>query len=271
VRVLTASRASRSPPAALRALCERSRRRGPVRTRDRSIGAPATHRLLDSGRNFLFAPIAIWLSWRLHLARAIGDWRRTHGARIATWLAAIGEIEALDSLAAYAFERPDDPFPEITPDAEPLFVAEGLAHPLLPADACVRNDVHLGDSVRVLIVSGSNMSGKSTLLARDRRERGARARGGARLRARAPLSVLSIGASIRVGDSLLEGSSRFQAEIDRLKRIVDLATAGPTLFPARRDPARDQLARSPYRRGGSRAHAPRARRHRTRDHATTSR
>jgi MutS domain V len=186
--------------------------------------------LLDSARNFLFAPIALWLSWRLHLARSIDLWRCTHGAQVASWIAAVGEVEALSSLAAYAFECPEDRFPEMAAADRPVFEAEGLAHPLLPEATAVRNDVHLGGSTRVLVVSGSNMSGKSTLL---------RAVGtnavlglmGAPVRARRlRLSVTSIGASIRVTDSLLEGSSRFHAELTRLKQIVDLAAARPLLF-----------------------------------------
>ncbi|MEO1173825.1 MAG: hypothetical protein AAFX94_17515 [Myxococcota bacterium] len=109
--------------------------------------------------------------------------------------------------------------------------AEALGHPLLPADAVVKNDVELGDSPRVLLVSGSNMSGKSTML-RTIGLNAALALAGAPVRARnLSLSPLSIGASLRTQDSLLGGKSRFYAEIVRLKQVLDLAHGDvPALF-----------------------------------------
>jgi DNA mismatch repair ATPase MutS len=136
--------------------------------------------------------------------------------------------EALCALAGYTYERPDDPFPEIADDG-PLFEADGLAHPLLSAASAIRNDVRLGGEhgPRLLLVSGSNMSGKSTLL----RAIGVNvvlALAGAPVRAiRLRLSPLCIGASLRTQDSLQEGVSRFYAEILRLKQIVDIAERGP--------------------------------------------
>src|SRR5581483_8341239 len=159
--------------------------------------------LLDSARNFMFAPIALWLSWRLHLARWIGEWRRRHGPRIADWIAALGEVEALVSLAAYAWERPEDVFPDVADGGPLAFAASGLGHPLLPAASCVRNDASLVAPVRALMVSGSNMSGKSTLL-RAVGTNAILAFAGAPVRAeRLRLAPCAIGAVLRVNDSLL--------------------------------------------------------------------
>ncbi|HZR81284.1 MAG TPA: DNA mismatch repair protein MutS [Candidatus Binatia bacterium] len=186
--------------------------------------------LLDSARNFMFAPIALWLSWRLHLARWIGEWRRRHGPRIADWIAALGEVEALVSLAAYAWERPEDVFPDVADGGPLAFAASGLGHPLLPAASCVRNDVSLVAPVRALMVSGSNMSGKSTLL-RAVGTNAILAFAGAPVRAeRLRLAPCAIGAVLRVNDSLLDGTSRFHAELLHLRRILDLAAHGPVLF-----------------------------------------
>jgi hypothetical protein len=189
--------------------------------------------LNDSGRNLLFMPVALLLNWQVQLAAAIDRWRARHGGSIGRWIDALAELEALGSLAGWAFEHPDDPFPEVVEcaDAGPLLDAEGLGHPLLLEARCVRNDVRLGRELRALVVSGSNMSGKSTLL----RAVGLNvvlALAGAPVRARRMrLSPLAIGASIRVADSLLDGRSRFQAEILRLKQITDLAHgAAPLLF-----------------------------------------
>jgi DNA mismatch repair ATPase MutS len=141
------------------------------------------------------------------------------------WLVAMGEAEALSSLAGYAFEHPADPFPELH-EGGPCFDAQQLGHPLIPESRAVRNDVAIGGDLRVIVVSGSNMSGKSTLL-RTVGINAVLAQMGAPVRARGlKLSPLAVGASIRLNDSLREGVSRFYAEILRLRQILDL-TAGP--------------------------------------------
>jgi hypothetical protein len=162
-----------------------------------------------------------WLS--LH------SWLSRHGPELAKSLAALGELEALQALAAYAFENPADPFPEVCDDG-PCFDAVGLGHPLLPADRCVRNDIRLDDRLRVLIVSGSNMSGKSTLL-RSVGANGVLALAGGPVRAhRLRLSQMTAGATLRLQDSLLEGRSRFYAEVTRVRQLLDLSQTRPLLF-----------------------------------------
>jgi hypothetical protein len=186
---------------------------------------------LDARRNQLFAPVAAILLWTTRHAAAIDAWRARSGPAIAGWLAVVGEFEALCSLASYARENPADPFPEVAPGAS-CFEGEGLGHPLIPDAACVRNDLALGgDGVRVLVVSGSNMSGKSTLL-RTVGVNAVLALAGAPVRAhRLRLSPLAIGATIRIQDSLQAGRSRFFAEITRLRRLADLARGPlPLLF-----------------------------------------
>jgi MutS domain V len=186
--------------------------------------------LLDAQRNQLFAPIAFLLLWSTQLAIAIENWRRISGPAVGRWLAAVGEFEALCALAGYGYEHPADPFPELAEQGI-CFEGEGLGHPLLPAELCVRNDVRLGGELRVLLISGSNMSGKSTLL-RTVGTNAVLAFAGAPVRAaRLRLSPLSVGASIRIVDSLQAGSSRFYAEITRLRQLVDMAKGPfPLLF-----------------------------------------
>jgi DNA mismatch repair ATPase MutS len=186
---------------------------------------------LNARRNQLFLPFALVLLWGTQLAFAIEAWRATCGHAIARWLAAVGEFEALSALAAYAYENPDDAFPEIS-TGSPCFDGTGLGHPLLPRSRCVRNDVRLDSGTRLLLVSGSNMSGKSTLL----RTVGVNAvlafAGGPVRASRLRISPLVVGATLRIQDSLQAGQSRFYAEITRLRHLLDLAKAGapPLLF-----------------------------------------
>ncbi len=186
--------------------------------------------ILDSLKNQFFAPIAFVLLIPAQLALAIERWRQHAGAKIPRWLDAVAEIESLSSLASYAYEHPRDPFPELV-EGEVLFDGESLGHPLIAESRSVRNDVRLGDGPRALIVSGSNMSGKSTLM-RTVGTNVVLALAGAPVRARRlRLSPIAVGASIHILDSLQTGASRFYAEITRLRQIVELTRGNlPLLF-----------------------------------------
>jgi DNA mismatch repair ATPase MutS len=198
-------------------------------------GQPASQRiarlrrlmeLLDSRDSVfvrMFGPVLLWTT---QLAMALEAWRTENGALVRNWLAAVAEIEALSSLAGYSWEHPSDPFPEIVEGA--VLQAEQIAHPLLPASRAVANDLTLGAPLRLILVSGSNMSGKSTLL-RTIGANAVLAWAGAPVRARwLRISSMTMGASIRTVDSLEEGHSRFMAEILRLKQTLDLPH--PSLF-----------------------------------------
>ncbi len=174
--------------------------------------------LLESRDNWVVRLFGSLLLWTTQISFAVETWRQHHGADVPAWLNAIAEFEALSSLAAAAYEHPEDILPEIV-DGPGCFRAFGLAHPLLRD--CVANDISL-DSSLIVIVSGSNMSGKSTLL----RTVGANtvlALAGAPVRAASlRLAVLNLGASIRTNDSLADGISRFYAEILRIRQILQL-------------------------------------------------
>ena len=187
--------------------------------------------LEDSRHNWFVRLFDVPLLYSLQLAFALDRWRRNYGSGVAVWLEVTGQIEALASLGAYAFEHENDPFPELLPaGAAPSFEGEALGHPLLPADKCVRNDVRLGGEGQVLLVSGSNMSGKSTYL-RVAGVNAVLAMMGAPVRARRlRLSHLAIAASMRATDSLQQGISHFYAEIKRVRQVIDVSASRPTLF-----------------------------------------
>jgi hypothetical protein len=185
--------------------------------------------LHDWQHNLIFLIVSIPFLWGTHLAWAIEAWRARHGRHIRGWLDAVAEFEALSSLSAFSFEHPRDPFPAIVTSEPSSAVFDGadLGHPLLPAARCVRNDVRLDENVRLLVVSGSNMSGKSTLL-RTVGINAVLAQAGAPVRAATlRLSPLRVGATLRIQDSLQEGRSRFYAEITRVRALAEVAS-GPT-------------------------------------------
>jgi hypothetical protein len=185
---------------------------------------------LDWQRNLLFTPIAMAILWGAQVAMAMERWRRRSGPHIRAWIAGVGEFEALFALAGYSYEHPSNTFPELKDGAGSCFEATGLCHPLLPESQCVPNDLRLGGQLRLLIVSGSNMSGKSTLL-RSVGLNTVLAWAGAPVCAtRLVISPLVVGASIRVQDSLQDGRSRFYAEITRLREIVNLAAQPRTVL-----------------------------------------
>jgi DNA mismatch repair ATPase MutS len=176
--------------------------------------------------NIMFALPAALMLWTTQCACAIDRWRHRVGPRVPGWLDAVAEFEALSALATFAAEHPAGGYPTFGPEPAHM-AATALAHPLLGRDA-VANDVAIGDGhPSLLVVSGSNMSGKSTFL----RAIGVNvvlAHAGAPVRAATfRLSPISLGASIRVLDSLQDGRSHFYAEITRLKQVVDLARSHP--------------------------------------------
>jgi hypothetical protein len=182
---------------------------------------------LDWRRNAFFAPFSAAMSWPLHFASAIETWRQTFGEKVLVWLAAIAEHEALGSLAAYGYEHPADPFPDFLENDPARFQGRRLGHPLVPAARMVPNDVALSPELRVLVVSGSNMSGKSTLL-RTVGVNVVLAMTGAPVRAeRIAMTPLALGATLHIHDSLQAGRSRFFAEISRIRAIADLASGRP--------------------------------------------
>jgi MutS domain V len=184
---------------------------------------------LESSDNWFVKLANRFIFWTPLCMFAVEGWRQRHGSHMRAWLNSVGDFEALSSLATFTYERPDCSLP-IVREGPAALSARGLTHPLLPRAKAVANDLSLGRDQALIIVSGPNMAGKSTLL----RAVGLNvvlAQCGAPVCCQAmELSPLAVGASIHVQDSLQGGLSRFYAEIQRLKQITDLAAVRPTLF-----------------------------------------
>jgi hypothetical protein len=185
---------------------------------------------VNSRHSLFLRPLDLVTFWSTHLVFAAERWQQEFGPAIRGWLKAVGELEALTALAGYAYEHPHDVFAKFD-STGPVFDAEAMAHPLLPAAKAVRNDIKLGDGLQLLILSGPNMAGKSTFI-RSVGVNAVLAQCGAPLRAvRFRLSPLTVAASICILDSLSGGVSRFYAEIHRVRLISELAQGPvPVLF-----------------------------------------
>jgi DNA mismatch repair ATPase MutS len=180
----------------------------------------------DARRNevfrFFIGPL---LMWDAHCARALEKWRSRVGPALRGWLGALADVEALASLGSFAAEHPDFAWPELTTEA--TFEAKGLGHPLIAGSKRVTNDVRLPGGGHALVVTGSNMSGKSTLLRAMGLNAVLAAAGAPACATALRVGPLRVATSMRIADSLEQGVSHFYAELRRLKRIIDLARATP--------------------------------------------
>jgi energy-coupling factor transporter ATP-binding protein EcfA2 len=174
----------------------------------------------DSRASMLHVFFAAGLFWDVHVAWGMERWRARAGARVRPWFEALGELEALAALATLAFDHPDWCWPEFV-EGEPHFSAEGLGHPLLSETDVKTSDVTLEPPGRFLLVTGSNMSGKSTLLRSVGLAAVLAQAGSVVCATRAQLTPLRAFTSMRIHDSLTGGVSLFMAELLRLKSLVD--------------------------------------------------
>jgi hypothetical protein len=172
-------------------------------------------------KNQLFLPIAIVLGWGPLFALRINHWRTQCGSKITLWLDSVGEVEALLALANFAYENPQGHFPQFVDDPKGLSGRQ-LSHPLLAAHKPVCNDIRLDEQRQILVVSGSNMSGKSTYLRTVGVNVVLAQTGSVVLADALRLSPVWLGATMDVQDSIQEGKSRFYAEISKIKSIIDL-------------------------------------------------
>ena len=171
----------------------------------------------------------LWVAGGTQLTLAIERWRARYQGKFEQWLDAWGEFEALSAPAGYAYEHPGHAFPDLI-EGSARFEAREMGHPLLSDRTCVASDIALNDSTRFYIVSGSNMAGKSTLL-RAIGQNAILAAAGAPVRARqARIAVMTICASIAVGDSLSDGASKLFAEVERLHNSVAKARKGESVL-----------------------------------------
>jgi hypothetical protein len=204
-----------------------------VRERNASLQVRRLEHLIrafEQREKELFYFLSGLLAVGTQLVLAVDRWRGKHQEDFKGWLDAWAEFEALHALGVYASEHPKYIFPELV-DAAAVFEARELGHPLLAEDVCVGNDFFLNDASRFYLVSGSNMAGKSTLLRAVGLNAVLASAGGPVCVQSARISGLTVCASISLNDSLLDGRSKFMAEVERLRETIRCSNeATPVLF-----------------------------------------
>lgn len=182
--------------------------------------------------SLLHAPLQLLFLWDFHSLYLLERWQAAHGRQARPWLESLGRLEGLSAFAGLRFDNPEWAFPRVDPQADRL-TARALGHPLLPADQRVDNDVEVGPADTFLLVTGSNMSGKSTLL-RSIGINAVLAQAGSPVAAASlTLPPVTLATSILIEDSLADGVSFFMAELLRIQQIVrqaDQVPAGRTIL-----------------------------------------
>jgi hypothetical protein len=173
----------------------------------------------------LHFPIQALTLWDFHALAAIERWQRQVGPSVRGWVSGLAETDALAAMAAVRHDNPSWATPELVEPDDRVLDARGLAHPLIPDGTRVANDVQIGPPGTFLFVTGSNMSGKSTLLRAVGVNVVLAQAGGPACAASLRLPPLSVETSMRLQDSLEAGVSFFMAALQRLKEVVDAARA----------------------------------------------
>jgi len=186
--------------------------------------------LIDKRQDQILYAFGLWLALGTQLVLSVERWRASNQSEFETALEAWAEFEALNALAGYAYEHSEDVFPELL-HGDAVFEAVNLRHPLLPREGSVGNDVALNDSTAFYVISGSNMAGKSTFLRAIGLNAVLAVAGTPVAVSSARMTVFSLCASISIHDSLLEGKSKFLAEVERLRDTIRrLGSDKPVLF-----------------------------------------
>jgi DNA mismatch repair ATPase MutS len=195
----------------------------------------ALHRLarisnaLDQNINLIVSVfLNSFILYSIHCVFSLEKWKAQYRDKVAGWLRVIARMEALNSLATFAFNHPTYIYPEL--NEEPGLVATAIGHPLIPADECVVNDITVGRPQHFLIITGSNMSGKSTFLRSVGSNLLLAMCGAPVCAAGFSFTPLHIMTSMRIKDSIARHTSYFQAELLRLQQIVKALQGGQQVF-----------------------------------------
>ena len=208
---------------------DRFKNNGIQATQALSILAKELERLELRNNQLLYFVLEGILFWQIRQMLRIEQWKRTYGKPLIEWLNTLGKVDAMNSLATFAFNRPDYAYPIIT-DQPFIFQAKGMGHPLMPPTQCVKNDAEIPSRPYFIIITGANMAGKSTYLRTIGTNYLLACIGAPVCCGSLTLYPAQLMTSLRTNDSLNENESYFFAELKRLKQIIDRLQKGEEMF-----------------------------------------
>lgn len=177
----------------------------------------------------VFIPLAIIMQWDLQQAIALEKWKNKNHADVINWFNALGEFEALNSLAILSFNHPYWCYPEIK-DEHFFIEGKNIGHPLIATEKCITNPIHINNAGELMLVTGSNMAGKSTYL-RSIGINTVLAMAGAPVCASSfSISPVQVISSMRIADNLEESTSTFYAELKKLKTVIEKVNGNEKIF-----------------------------------------
>ncbi|MBS4534184.1 DNA mismatch repair protein [Clostridium sp. D2Q-14] len=179
-------------------------------------------------KNMLFLPIKIVTLWDYQCLIRLHKWKKQSGSLVKEWLSVVGELEALSSLALLGYDNPDWAIPEIT-DEESVIISQNIAHPLLRSDA-VSNSIKIEDPSRIVLITGSNMAGKSTFLRTIGINIVLAYSGSSICGEKLRCSLMNLQTCMRISDDLEEGVSSFYGELKRINNIVKASEGKEQVF-----------------------------------------
>ncbi len=178
----------------------------------------------------VYHPLAALTAWDVHVLHRLERWQGRHGGAAGAWILTVAELELLLALAGLRWEHPGWSFPRFREDTGEGIEGRKLGHPLLTPESVVGNDVEVPRPNRLLLVTGSNMAGKTTLLRALGANQVLALMGAPVCAERFVTAPILPWTAMRVQDSVGDGVSLFMAELRRLRRVVDAAREGPVLF-----------------------------------------
>ena len=165
------------------------------------------------------------LMWDLQCILRLEKWKKNSASELPGWFAVLGEFEALNSLAGFRFNVPESVYP--IPDQEgPIIRAESLSHPLILPGENIPNDIRIDHFGQFMLITGSNMAGKSTFLRTVGVNLVLAAAGAPVMASKMQFRPIDIFTSMRIKDSLSSRESTFYAELKRLRRIIEIHNRG---------------------------------------------
>ncbi|RME79714.1 MAG: DNA mismatch repair protein MutS, partial [Planctomycetota bacterium] len=176
----------------------------------------------ETGQGIFYLPAQFLLLWDFHFMKKVDQWQSTYGKKMESWLRTLGKIESLASFAYLAYDEPFWCHAQFSKDKR-IYRAEKIGHPLIPLQKRVYNHANLEESKPLWMITGSNMSGKTTFLRTLGINLVLALAGGPVMAKSMEISYFDLRTSITIRDSLELGHSYFMAEVYKIKEIVDLA------------------------------------------------